>query len=355
MIEGSIGCIITLNYDKALTVAFAELHAKGIGQITGSETVEELGTKCVIYLHGNADCDAEDWILRRSDLDEAWENTWKDLVAGRLASTRCLVFAGLGSPAAILTESVARVRQIDPGAPSVYLVDPSDTSPFAAALDLPESDMMQMSWCQFMARLAERVVEECCKEIRSAAPGVSTDHGWAIEDGRFDDLVDSLQEAGLRRLGMIRAIWLGRSDPGHSNPYYPDSELTREPMALLLLALGEVLADMRHELSTMSDGRIRVTTVNSIPRSIIGFHGAGVRPWALARHSLQKVIANMSDPPDVVLATGFTGPPIEDLAPPDSIVHGLDDDNVVTADDKPRLFDIDAIKGSGRKFAELVA
>ncbi len=351
MIEGAVSCVITLNYDLALTNALVELGANDIDVISGPETVQDLGSKCVIYLHGNADSAAADWILRKSELEDAWEDTWMDLVTMRVSATPFLVFAGLGSPTAILTESVTRVRRIDPGAPNVYLVDPDDTSPFAAGLSLPESNVVNLAWCGFMALLAKRVVRECCEAIREAARSLCVEHGRTIEDGRFEDLVSRLQEAGLRTLGMLRAVWLCKSDP-----YHPDSEAARVPMAQLLLALGEILTDPTHEFTAVRDGRIQVSTSSTRVGSVMGLHGAGVKLWAQARDMIRSAIADMSDPPDVVLAAGFTGPGIEELAPPESVVRGSGaDDDIFAATFTPRLVAIDAIRGSGLRFEDLVA
>ena len=350
MIEGAISCVITLNYDMALTNALVELGAIDIDVISGPETVQELGSKCVIYLHGNADRAADDWILRKSELEDAWEATWKDLVTMRVSATPFLVFAGLGSPAAILTESVTRVHRIDPGAPNVYLVDPNNASAFAADLALPDSNVVKLAWCEFMTRLARRLVRECCEAIGSSAKSLCAEHGWAIAGGRFDDLVSCLQLAGLRILGRVRAAWLCKPDP-----YYPDVESAHLPIAQLLLALGEILADPALEFTAVRDGQIRISTSGTRLGSVMGLHGAGVKLWAQARDALHAATAEMSDLPDLVLAAGFTGPRIEDLTPPESVVHGFDDDNIATGAFKPRIIDIDTIKGSGRRFAELVA
>ena len=63
----------------------------------------------------------------------------------------------------------------------------------------------------------------------------------------------------------------------------------------------------------------------------------------------------MSDLPDVVLAAGFTGPGLDDLAPPESVVRGLKDHDIVTGNFEPRMVDINTIRGSDRTFADLVA
>ena len=351
MIEGAVSCVITLNYDLALTTASVELGANDIDVIKGPETVKDLGSKCVIYLHGNVDSASEDWILLKSELEDMWERTWMSLVTKRVTTTPFLVFAGLGSPTAVLTESVARIRQIDQGSPKFYLVDPDNNSPFSNALSLPVSDVMKLAWCEFMALLAKRVVRECCEEIRKAAKSLCHEGRWTIEDGRFEDLITSLQEAGLRTLGTLRAVWLCKSDP-----YYPDSEAARLPMAQLLLAFGEILADPRHEFTAVGDGRIQVNIKSKRVGSVMGLHGAGVRLWAQTQDIMRSAIAKMPDQPDLVLAAGFTGPGIKELAPPESVVHGSrSEDDILAATHTPRLVAIDKILGSDLRFKDLVA
>ena len=351
MIEGAVSCVITLNYDLALTNALVPLGANDIEVIRGAETMTDLGSKCIIYLHGKADSASEDWILLKSEIEEAWQDTWMDLVTTRVSTTPFLIFVGLGSPTVILTESVNRVRQIGLGAPQFYLVDPDNTSPFAHDLSLPERNVMNLTWCEFMALLAKRVVRECCEEIRRAAKSLCVTQGWTIEDGRFEDLVASLKEAGLRTLGMLRAVWLCKPVP-----YHPDSESARAPMAQLLLAFGKVLADTRHDFTAVSDGRIQVSTSNTRVGSVMGLHGAGVNLWAQAQTMMLSAIDGMSDQPDVVLAAGFTGPSIEELAPPESVVHGYrSEDDILAAPHTPRLVAIDEILGSDLRFKDLVS
>ena len=59
--------MITLNYDLALTKALSELGANDIDVISGQDTMQRLGAKAVIYLHGNVENGDDDWILRKSE------------------------------------------------------------------------------------------------------------------------------------------------------------------------------------------------------------------------------------------------------------------------------------------------
>ena len=349
MLDGAINCVLTLNYDLALTNAVRELDAGDIDVVNGPETAGDLGSKSIVYLHRNVEePDADKWIMRQSQLDAAWQNTWEELVTSRVSASPFLVFVGLGSPAALLTQSVSRIHSIKSGAPNVFLVDPGDESPFATSLELPEGNRVKMAWCEFMAHLAKRVATESCRAITSAAEDLCHKQDRDISAGSFSGLVALLQSAGLRRLGRVRARWLCRPER-----YSADHESTHAPLAQLLLALGEILARPDYELAVTADGRITVDISGRRIGSAMGLHGAGVRLWAEARQAVAAAIDDMADPPDVVLATGFGGSLTEDLTPPADIVYGPDNEDIA-GKFMPHLVDIESMQAAGDSFVDLV-
>ena len=351
MMENAISCIVTLNYDLALTDAIRQLGGEDIGIINGPETMVEFGLKAVIYLHSNVEeQDSERWILRRSALETAWQDTWEQQVVDRIAASPFLVFVGLGSPAAVLTESASRMLSISSSAPTVYLIDPGDTSQFSAELALPESCIMELTWSQFMDRISKRVARVCCGAIRTSAMELCEQDGWEIADGRFEDLIEAFLVTGLRSLGKARAAWLCQS-----SPYCPDDVHTREPMAQLLLALGEVLATSAYELGVTGDGLIEVRMDGARRGYAMGLHGAGVKRWTEAELALQAATERMSVQPDVVLVAGFIGSRLEEPTPPDNIVYGHGGDDIVASKYTPTLVAIDEIRGSGISFLDLAA
>ena len=316
MLEGVVSCVVTLNYDLALAHAVSELGGGGISVINGSKDVGDLGSKSVIYLHGNANAtDEEGWILRKTVLEEEWRNTWQTLVADRVSTSPFLIFAGLGSPAAVLAESVSRLRQINAGVPTTYVVDPYPDSQFSRGLEIPEDNHMQMKWSEFMKLVSKRVARECCRDIKDSATSISEEQGWDTEAGRFEDLIACFHSAGLRVMGRTRAVWLCREIP-----YQQDSPENRDPMAQLLLALGKILADPIYELSINRDGLIRVRVNGRIKGYAMALHGAGVKLRSTVRELVQKTAANMTEKPDVVLVAGFVATSSDDLAPPGDII-----------------------------------
>lgn len=111
LLEHAIGAVLTLNFDHALSHALAALGAGGeIAVISAPAHLDQLGTANVIHLHGDADSPPDSWILRTIQLDVAWVDGWQELVATRIITLPVVVFAGLGSPAAVLVESVSRIR-----------------------------------------------------------------------------------------------------------------------------------------------------------------------------------------------------------------------------------------------------
>lgn len=73
--EGAMSCVLTLNFDLAMSSALTELSASEVEVIVGPQHLSHLGSSSLIYLHRNVDeSDAERWILRREALDEEWRD-----------------------------------------------------------------------------------------------------------------------------------------------------------------------------------------------------------------------------------------------------------------------------------------
>lgn len=104
--EGVIHSILTLNFDLALSAALGILSATEVNVVPGPQATDQLGTATVIYLHRNVDeADPERWILTAEALEHEWEGHWEEVIAHRVLSCPVVVFAGLGSPAAVLTKT----------------------------------------------------------------------------------------------------------------------------------------------------------------------------------------------------------------------------------------------------------
>ncbi|MDE0497121.1 MAG: hypothetical protein OXH86_07195 [Acidimicrobiaceae bacterium] len=351
MLEGSVSCIATLNYDLALTDALRQLGADDVAVVVGPASLPAFGSKAVIYLHRNVDeQDPERWILRREALETEWESSWEELVANRISASPVLVFAGLGSPAKVLTRSVERVRGIVADVPDVYLVDPTEDTPFAADLSLPDDNLVRAGWTAFMERLADRVAHECCEALRAEARRIAEDNGWSIESSSCEQMIDAVQRMGLLSVGKVRAKWLGVT-----REYRPASPESTASLAYLVLVMGHLLNEDYLSLRITLDGLVEITSRDEPVRHAMGIHGGGVHSWATAEQLADRVLVETDPLPDLVMAGGFTGTPLRDLAPPTDIVSGSAEDDIVTGWQGPKIVDAELEMAQGRSFVELVA
>ena len=120
-----------------------------------------------------------------------------------------VVFVGIGSPAAVLTSTVTRMRAaLPPAKVRVYHVDPAPFAdqPFAAALQLEEANYHQSGWCDFMATIASRVISEHVALFQQACLDISNERNY--QDHNLQDLMAAIERLNLHVFGRIRARWL---------------------------------------------------------------------------------------------------------------------------------------------------
>jgi hypothetical protein len=68
--ERAISCLMTLNFDLALTAALVQVSASDdVSIVGGPEDQHQLGITNLIYLHRNANADPERWVLRTVTLE----------------------------------------------------------------------------------------------------------------------------------------------------------------------------------------------------------------------------------------------------------------------------------------------
>lgn len=216
LIEGAFRAIVTLNYDAALQVALSMLGLPPAVSIAkGPEEHGAMSNRALIYLHRSAESPESTWILRKTDLDESWRQNWEDMVAGGILSAPMTLFAGLGSPAAVLTETVNRLATI--GRTRYYLADPYPGNSFQAALQEHLDGVVKMGWSSLMTGLAMRLARAQSITIRASARNLAEERG--LEKNLADTCALLLCEGGLERLGRLRSRWLL-----HDQLYAPDAK-----------------------------------------------------------------------------------------------------------------------------------
>ena len=72
--EQAVACMVTLNFDLAMSTALTYLGATDVPVVAGPEDHHLLGVINLIYLHRNVDADPEEWVLRTSALADDWRD-----------------------------------------------------------------------------------------------------------------------------------------------------------------------------------------------------------------------------------------------------------------------------------------
>ena len=90
-------------------------RTKFLELLSAREILSRQKTLNVYYLHRNANAvDPELWILRTSALNVEWKGQWEPIVATKVLAAPVVVFAGLGTPVAVLIESTKLLRNALP-------------------------------------------------------------------------------------------------------------------------------------------------------------------------------------------------------------------------------------------------
>ena len=339
LIEGIIRSIITLNYDLAFQSAFQALGApSSISVAKGPEDHAAIGNQALIYLHRSAESDPQSWILRKADLDDGWRGGWEAMVAAGCLSAPVTLFAGLGSPAAVLTETVSNLAGITGS--EYFFADPYPEGEFLKALGPYLTAVMQMGWIDLMREISIRVAGAQAKEVEMSCRALAQERGLSAT--KLPDICASLADIGVVAIGMLRATWLL-----HSKPFCPaivDHENAR--LGDLLTTIGVVAEALDADAVFRDDGvcelRLRGTE-RSV--SFMCAHGSGMHTWAAiqARLEIRRPQSMSSVMPRVVLGTGLV-PDTSQL--PEDLVHSRSPDDLVRGHNRTVLVDAAEIRHS---------
>jgi hypothetical protein len=279
--EQAVVSLLTLNFDGAMVAALSQLGADEVSVINGPEDHNRTGLLNVIYLHRNAWSDFEKWILRSTSLEDAWLDRWEELVAVKVLTAPVTVFAGLGSPAQVLLQTIQWIRAALPNAATVYQVDPSerDKSAFFAELGISPDSYLQMGWGDFMRLLSERVLTAHAVELQQRCKEhIQTEN---LEKEDYQNLCTRLKNLGLLGVGRLRAQWLLEQ-----KAYAPQvaSELTW--IADLVLAIGFIERRSDTRAKFHDDGVVELFKHERPVTTLIVVHGRGTRYW----HSIEAAV-----------------------------------------------------------------
>lgn len=348
-----LAAVLTLNFDLALTHALGALSATDVSVVPGPEATDQLGTATVVYLHRSVEeLDLERWILTVEALETEWQNRWQEVVARRVMSCPVVVFAGLGSPAAVLTETVTRVRHaLNPSQHQVYVVDPAATTQFEAALDLPADAHLRTGWSDFMEKVAQRLLAEFRSGLESVGGALCADHSWTDEAAHLPDLCERLHSVGLVAIGKIRAKWL------LENQQYSPDDARRPLIADLLLGVGlvERAADLHARFR--EDGVVELVRDGVVVTCVLPASGSGTLRWSALEPKVLQEVQRMAPTtrPERVLVSGVQGQPSVVAAAPEDLVRGDTGNDIVQGFRRPTMIAVDDVRADPTVASDLVA
>lgn len=352
--EQAVACVMTLNFDLGMSAALTRLGAQDdVGVVSGPEEHHRLGTVNLIYLHRNVNANPEAWILRTSALADDWRDRWAEVIAHRIIGGPVTVFAGLGTPAAVLVETAVRIRTAIPDGTRVFQVDPGnrEDSAFFARLTLPDDAYLRMGWCDFAKELGARVLEEHRNELEQACQTLIATEGWTDDDPA--DLCTRLGALGLVGLGQLRARWT--LDPA---PYAPRRAITVDWLADLLLGVGLVERATSARAMFDVDGVVELRRDDRVLGSIAVASGRGTKRWLtleadLSQHAHRR--RNREPEPRFVLVSGVQGSRPSDVAPPGNVAIGDEEANIINGGTGLRLVSVDDIRARPEIAQEMAA
>ncbi len=271
LFEGAVRAVVTLNFDLAMTAA---LSALGVGTavavIDGPHELHQQANRNVYYLHRNANAAADEWVLRTSVIKSEWKDRWEQHIAISALTAPVVVFAGLGSPAAVLLESARLIRAATTN--KVIQVDPGDPekSEFFKALGIGPEAFVKLTWCEFMRLLASRVAEQQLVYLQAAVATKEQEDALPHED--VSQLLREAKSLGLVGIGRFRANVLLTD-----KPYTPDHEQTRDLVADLFQGIAMLAGRSGERVKLYQDGVIEFTRPGKPSRSFLLVSGRGSR------------------------------------------------------------------------------
>jgi len=351
--ESAVTAVLTLNFDLAMSNALVDLGANEVAVISGPDTFSDLGSAVVVYLHRNVnETNLEAWILRVEALEAEWQGHWEEVLAHRVVACPVVVFAGLGSPAGVLTKTVSWVRErIDPAHHHAFVVDPANATPFKEALNLSQEAHIQMGWCEFMQRVAERLSMELRLILEKECRDLCTANSWDDEAEFVSTPCEALYKLGLVSAGKVRARWLL-----DGQAYAPDDE-RRPLLADLLLGISLAARQADAVLNVRLDGVVEARRGGRLLGSFLPASGKGTLNWAamepLLRQSLQKFDCYAE--PSAVLIAGMRGTLSQHVGPPHDVGRDDADFDVARGRGTPDFVTVDDLRENPSLIERLVS
>lgn len=344
--EGALASVLSLNFDRAMESALVAVGADDdIAVIRGPEDGAGFGSQNLVYLHRTVDHLPDEWILRTEALESAWSQAWEEAVAQRLLTTRAVAFVGLGSQAAVLTETIKKLRLMLGEDVTVVQADPGvfGSSEFTAALKVNEDFYVQLGWCDFMHVLSDRAQLEQIEVLRRECVAVLRERDDSGPN--CTELLQQLTRLGLVSLGRMRARWM--LSP---SPYEPAKKHSPRYMAQVLTALAFAEHETSAQVHLGDDGVVEFWAGGEL----LGCWGvvcsAGRWRWGAVEARVEEYRSKWNvrrNPVRHVVVSGAAGVPRQNLTPPESILGSVQDDHLVYSADRLVFLSLELLDSDG--------
>jgi hypothetical protein len=235
--EEIVRVIITLNLDLSSSDAITHIAGNhDVDTINRESEYGSLGMRNLVYLHGNAHGDSDDWILTNEDIDRVAASGWGQLMATTLALSQITLFAGMGSSATAFTRSVAWVRtNLEQHEVFLASLDPGPVSAFATDLNIDAPHYIELGWNGLMQEIGRVVANEFAIELVDDCHRMQTTDQWGQGAVDCSSLIGVLNELDVVSMGALRANLLAER-----TRYLPQCHLSGNDRAMLSLTLSLV-------------------------------------------------------------------------------------------------------------------
>lgn len=335
MLEEVVGGVLTLNYDRAMAHALSDVGARDrVVVITRPDEHANYGGSAVIHLHRDASAPADDWVIRTAQLDEAWKGQWEELMTLCVAARPVVIFAGLGSPAAVLAESLKRIRAAVKHEVFEVGPNPPGGSAFSAEINVPLENYVQAGWCTFMEEVGKAVAGVQVEDLRNTFRGLVRDGG--LSDENADVLFEQFRGLDLLALGAVRAAWVLSE-----RQYERASAVNSEQFVDLIHALCNFqrVAGLVPHLQPL-DGSVEFVADGRTVLSVFPISGHGKRRTEIERMLLNSRRVRQRRRREQMLAVlcGVAGP-----APtlPENLIGDVVPEDIVAAEPNLTVVDVD--------------
>ena len=337
MAEGVISHVLSLNFDLAIENAASELGfilsvSSHHGQLIPVHAA-------LVHLHGSVNNVSNELVLRQETIDNDWKASWQQVVAQQVLAAPNILFAGLGSAAPVLSETVEMIRIALGGQKAFYQADVNahGVNYFAQHLNVAANHYIQTDWCDAMRRLSNRVVDEQVESLLSNGSALLNANGFDDEEvEEFKDVASRLKAVSLVALGKFRA----RARLTGVSSYVPRSLADEEWMAMPLLTLAKVCKKTGLGPSAVQNGLWLLNENGRIKATILVATGKGTRKLGALESAIKDMCREIGEssvaPPDVVLVGGV----VPDVAPtnaaaPLDIVEGDEAGDIISGPQTP--------------------